>query len=192
MRLKRNGLSTVAGFAALAALGALLPARAAAAPAGKEQVQRGEYLVRITGCNDCHTPMKMGPKGPEPDMTRMLTGHDSGLKMPPAPALSSPPWGWAGSMTMTAFAGPWGVSYSPNLTPDDETGLGKWTEQMFLDALRTGKHMGRGRPILPPMPWQGIGTATDGDLKAIYAYLRSLKPVRNAVPSPIEPVLAEK
>ena len=134
----------------------------------------------------------MGPKGPEPDMTRLLSGHDSSLKMPPAPALSSPPWGWTGSMTMTAFSGPWGVSYSANLTPDDETGLGKWTEKTFIDALRTGKHLGKGRPILPPMPWQGIGTATDSDLKAIYAYLRSIKPLKNAVPDPIEPVQLQK
>ena len=95
-------------------------------------------------------------------------------------------------MTMTAFSGPWGVSYSANLTPDDETGLGKWTEKTFIDALRTGKHLGKGRPILPPMPWQGIGTATDSDLKAIYAYLRSIKPLKNAVPDPIEPVQLQK
>ena len=190
MRLKPNADPVL--LALLFTLGALLPVRAYAAPAGKDQVQRGEYLVRIAGCNDCHTPLKMGPKGPEPDMARLLSGHDSGLKMPPAPAPGSPPWGWAGSMTMTAFSGPWGVSFSPNLTPDDETGLGKWTEQTFVDALRTGKHLGKGRPILPPMPWQGIGTATDADLKAIYAYLRSIKPVKNAVPAPIEPALAEK
>jgi hypothetical protein len=99
-------------------------------------------------------------------------------------------WGVATTMDLTAWAGPWGVSFSKNLTPDKETGLGSWTEAIFIKALRTGKDMGEGRPILPPMPWEDIGKAKDGDLKDIFAYLQSLTPVKNAVHDPIPPAAA--
>jgi hypothetical protein len=176
----------------LRTLTCLLLAAATAAPlaAGapsKPLIKRGAYLTGIMGCHDCHTPMKMGPKGPEPDMSRMLSGHPEGLKMPPAPALQAP-WGWAGSLTMTAFAGPWGVSYVPNLTPDKATGvLADVSEKEFIAAMRTGRHLGKGRPILPPMPWQVIGGATDTDLKALYAYLKSIPAISNKVPEPLDP-----
>jgi hypothetical protein len=88
---------------------------------------------------------------------------------------------------MTSFVGPWGVSFTANLTPDKETGLGNWTEEMFMMALRTGRHEGKGRPILPPMPFQYVASLTDDDLKAVFAYLQSLPPVRNRVPAPIDP-----
>ena len=88
----------------------------------------------------------------------------------------------ATAATNTAFAGPWGISYTANLTPDQNTGLGIWTEEMFLKAIRTGRHMGVSREILPPMPWPAFRNATDEDLKSIYAYLRSIKPVANHVP----------
>jgi hypothetical protein len=159
----------------------------AAPPASKPDVQRGAYLVKIMGCNDCHTPAKMGPKGLEPDMARMLTGHPADLKMPPAPDLGKGPWVWAGAGTLTAFAGPWGVSYAINLTPDPETGIGKWTEKTFIEAVRSGRHLGKGRPILPPMPWPSLAAATDRDLRAIFAYLKSVPPAKNAVPEPVEP-----
>jgi hypothetical protein len=119
-------------------------------------------------------------------MTRMLSGHPEGVEMPPPPKLDAP-WVWAGAATNSAFAGPWGVSFAMNLTPDPETGLGKWTEQTFLDAIRTGRHEGRGRPILPPMPVAVYSNATDEDLKAIFAYLRTLPPIRNQVPQPVDP-----
>ncbi len=167
-------------------------AAAGPAPASKALLKRGAYLVGIMGCHDCHTPLKMGPKGPEPDMSRMLSGHPEGMKMPPPPALPPGPWGWAGSLTMTAFTGPWGVSYSANLTPDRATGLGDVGEQDFIQAMRTGRHLGKGRPILPPMPFQGIGTATDADLKAIFAYFRSIPAIRNKVPEPVDPADAPK
>ena len=93
----------------------------------------------------------------------------------------------AGAATNTAFAGPWGVSFTANLTPDKETGLGSWTEEMFIATMRTGRHQGKGRPILPPMPVKMIGKATDEDLKSIFAYLQSLAPVKNKVPAPIDP-----
>lgn len=160
----------------------------AAQPASSDpRVARGAYLVQAMGCHDCHTPWKMGPRGPEPDMSRALIGHPADLVMPPPPALPPGPWAWMGAITNTAFAGPWGVSFSANLTPDEETGLGKWTEEMFVQALRTGRHEGKGRPILLPMPWPMIGKLTDEDLQAIFAYLKSLAPVSNRVPQPIDP-----
>jgi len=159
---------------------------ASAAPAPATQptaaaVERGKYLVTILACNDCHTPFKLGANGPEPDMSRMLSGHPEFAKMPPAPA-SQGPWIWGGSATNTAFYGPWGVSFAMNLTPDVNTGMGIWTEEMFMKALRTGKHFGQSRPIMPPMPASAYGQMNDEDLKAVYAYLRSIPPVKNLVP----------
>jgi cytochrome c len=145
-------------------------------------IERGSYLVRTMGCNDCHTPWKMGPHGPEPDMSRALTGHPEEVGPLPPADHSKGPWIWSGAPTNTAFSGPWGVSYTANLTPDVNTGLGIWTEDMFIRAIRTGRHMGTSRPINPPMPWPMYRQATDADLKAIFAYLKSLKPVTNHVP----------
>jgi mono/diheme cytochrome c family protein len=148
--------------------------------------ERGKYLVTISACNDCHTPFKMGPKGPEPDMTKMLSGHPESLKLPPAP-VPKDPWIWGGAATNTAYYGPWGITYAPNLTPDQNTGMGIWTEDIFVKAMRTGKHFGTSRPIMPPMPWQSYSKMTDEDLKAIYAYLRSIPPIKNTVPDYIPP-----
>lgn len=172
-----------------AAAGAAKPAAASLAT-----VKRGEYLVKVAGCHDCHTPVKLGPNGPEPDMARALSGHPAEMVMPPAPKLAGP-WIGAVGATMTAWAGPWGVSFTANLTPDKETGTGAWTERNFMDTVRTGRHLGRGRPILPPMPWQNVASFTDEDLRAVFAYLQSLPPVKNRVPEPIlaaPPVAAQK
>jgi mono/diheme cytochrome c family protein len=168
----------------VAALLALTGARQAPRLANAQKVERGKYLVTIAGCNDCHTPLKMGPKGPEPDMTRMLSGHPSQLVMPQAPSHKGP-WMWTGAATNTAFAGPWGISYARNLTPDQVSGLGIWTEEMFIKTARTGRHMGVSRPILPPMPWQNLNAMTDDDLEAVFAYLRTIKPIRNEVPDAV-------
>ncbi len=149
--------------------------------------ERGRYLVTAIGCNDCHTPLKMTERGPEPDRTRMLSGHPSGLEMPRPPKLGNGPWASAGAATNTAFAGPWGVTFAANLTPDQNSGLGIWTEDMFVRALRTGRHMGTSRQIMPPMPWTAFKNLTDEDLKAIYAYLRTIPPVSNHVPDYLEP-----
>jgi mono/diheme cytochrome c family protein len=160
-------------------------------PSGKvAAVERGRYLVTAMGCNDCHTPWKMGPAGPEPDMTRALSGHPEEMVMPPAPDLGGGPWLWAGAATNTAFAGPWGMSFSANLTPDP-SGLGAWDEEIFIRAIRTGKHWGQSRPILPPMPWPMIRNLDDGDLGAVFAYLQSLPPVENHVPEPRPPAAAD-
>jgi len=162
--------------------------KADAAPAAA-QVARGQYLVTIAGCNDCHTPWKMGPQGPEPDMSRMLSGHPEAVKYTGQAAPPTGEWEHAFTFapTMTAFSGPWGVSFAANLTPDTNTGLGIWTEEMFIKALRTGKHFGTSRPILPPMPWPNFARMTDEDLKAVFAYLRTIKPITNHVPDPIPP-----
>jgi hypothetical protein len=145
-------------------------------------VDRGRYLVTTGACNDCHTPFHMTPSGPEPDMTRMLSGHPQDMELPPPPVPSGP-WLWAGTGTNTAFAGPWGISYAANLTPDEATGIGTWTEEWFMASLRTGKHWGRGRDIHPPMPWPWYAQMTDEDLKAIFAYLKTIPPIENAVPA---------
>jgi hypothetical protein len=129
----------------------------------------------------------MRPGGPEPDMTRALSGHPQDIVIK-TPASASGPWMGAFAPTLTAWSGPWGVSFSANLTPDPETGrLNDFTEEQFLQTLRTGRHQGRGRQILPPMPWPFIGKMTDDDLKAIFAYLRQVNPVKNKVPDPLPP-----
>jgi mono/diheme cytochrome c family protein len=148
-------------------------------------VERGQYLVKIGGCADCHTPKKMTDQGPVDDESLWLAGHPESVKLPP-PDLKEGPW-FAATAGMTAWTGPWGISYAANLTPDVNTGLGIWTEEMFIEAMRTGRHMGYGRPILPPMPWQNLAGASDEDLKAIYAYLRTIPEVRNEVPQPVPP-----
>ena len=148
---------------------------------------RGQYLMSTSACMDCHTPWKLGDKGPEPDTTRLYSGHPEQLKMPPAPTLPEGPWVMTAGATNTAWAGPWGVSFTANLTPDIETGLGRWSEADFIRTIRTGRHMGRGREVLPPMPIAVYNHFTDRDLKAIYAYLRTIPPIRNKVPDPVPP-----
>jgi len=169
-------LKTLAPIAALLVLAGTI-----AATNHTSRESRGKYLVSAVGCTDCHTPLKMGPAGPEPDTSRFLSGHPEQVgALPAAPARG--PWVWAGAATNTAYSGPWGISYAANLTPDQNTGLGIWTEEMFLRALRTGRHMGASRPIMPPMPWTALRTMSDDDLKSIYAYLRTVTPVVNHVP----------
>ncbi|HQR69611.1 MAG TPA: c-type cytochrome [Burkholderiaceae bacterium] len=190
--MKRIPLEYAILAVAVAATTAItLPARAQSAKAGEttaEKITRGKYLVTTSGCNDCHTPWIVGPKGPEPDMSRMLSGHPESAALPPAPAPQGP-WIVAASATNTAWAGPWGVSFTANLTPDAETGLGKWTQRNFSETIRTGRHMGRGRQILPPMPIPMYRNFTDADLEAIFSYLQSIPAVRNRVPEPLPPTM---
>lgn len=160
---------------------------AADAPDTAALVARGRYLVEAVGCHDCHTPMAMGPAGPEHDMARALSGHPEALVLPPSPVLADGPWLAVVSASMTAWSGPWGVSYTANLTPDEDTGLGLWTFENFRDTIRTGRHLGRGREILPPMPIAAFRNFSDQDLEAIYRYLRTIPPVRNRVPEPLPP-----
>jgi len=160
---------------------------AAPAQATGAQLERGRYLVTTSGCHDCHTPWKMGAQGPEPDMSRMLSGHPQEVVMPPAPRLPEGPWVGTMAATNTAWSGPWGTSFTANLTPDGETGLGRWTLENFREAIRTGRHMGRGRPILPPMPYPMYRHMTDEDLAAIFAYLQTIPAIQNRVPDPLPP-----
>ena len=158
---------------------------ATAAPA-MDPVARGKYLVNTGACNECHTPWAMTDHGPAPDLTKFLSGHPAGMVLPPPPKPQGP-WIWFGAGTNTAFAGPWGVTYSANLTPSS-SGLSAWNEEIFIKAMRTGKHMGTSRPIMPPMPWQAYAQLNDEDLKAMWAYLQTVPPIDNLVP---EAVLSE-
>ena len=153
-------------------------------------VKRGEYLVTIGGCNDCHSPKIMTPMGPEPDPKRLLSGHPA---EEPLPAITDKrmiaPGQWAlFSSGLTATVGPWGTSFAANLTPDD-TGTGNWTEAQFFKAIREGKSKGLDgtRPLLPPMPWFNFAKMSDEDLRSVFVYLKSLPPVKNAVPNPLPP-----
>lgn len=149
----------------------------------QELVARGKYLTTVAGCNDCHSPKVMTPHGPEPDTTRLLSGHPQYETL--SPVVKTSDWILFNN-SLTAFVGPWGISYAANLTPDD-TGIGNWKYEQFVTAIRKGKYKGleTGRPLLPPMPWQMYRNMTDDDLKAIFAYLRSLPPVNNLVPNHI-------
>ena len=154
-------------------------------------VKRGRYLVKTIGCGDCHTPKKFGPQGPVEDESLELSGHPEGSPLP-APPSPTGPWIVAGTADLTAWAGPWGISFAINLTPDENTGIGIWTEEMFVKAIKTGRHMGVSRQILPPMPIHSLQQLTDEDLRSIYAYLRTIKPISNRIPDPVPPTAPPK
>lgn len=151
-----------------------------------ELAARGKYLVTIAGCNDCHTPKRMGAKGPELIPELLLSGFQGKNAIPEFDKVKTQKGFAQMSPDMTAAAGPWGISFAANLTPHD-TGLGNWTFEQFKTAMTQGKYKGmaNGRPLLPPMPWFNYTEMKDEDLRAIFAYLKSLKPVDNLVPSPV-------
>ena len=168
---------------------AAAPAPAAAPVASAEsQIERGRLLILGGACHDCHTPKKIGPNGPEADMSLTLSGHPQSDVIT-APYKQKPGEKWTTHVNdhLTAWSGAWGVSFAANLTPDQNTGLGIWTEDMFVNALKQGKHMGKSRPILPPMPWNWYGQLPENDLKAMFAYLRSIPAIKNRVPVPLTP-----
>lgn len=147
-------------------------------------VKRGEYLVTTTGCDDCHSPKKMGPMGPELIPELRFSGHPENMPLPPVDT-SVVGKGWAlFAPGQTATVGPWGVSYAGNIT-SDPTGIGGWTEEQFMNCIRKGVFKGieGNRPLLPPMPWVVMKNMTDEDLKAIFYFLKTTKPVKNVVPS---------
>lgn len=149
-------------------------------------VQKGEYLVTIMGCNDCHTPKEMGPQGPEVITDLILSGYPATRPFEKVePELIKKGW-ILFNADLTAAAGPWGVSFAANLT-SDQTGIGNWTEENFKRALKEGKYKGLEgfRMLLPPMPWSNFTVISDEDVKAIFQYLKSTKPVNNIVPIPI-------
>lgn len=151
------------------------------------RLERGKYLVTIGGCHDCHSPKIMTEQGPVPDPSLLLSGHPGNIPLPPSDTATAKNWILFFPMG-TAAKGPWGTSFSANLTPD-VTGIGNWTEQQFFNAMRKGwyKGMEGTRMLLPLMPWQGYANLTDEDLRSIFAYLKSLPPVANVVPAPIPP-----
>lgn len=157
----------------------------------ESQEKWGEHLTRIAGCNDCHSPKKMTDHGPEIDWDRMLSGHPAGGPDPDVNRKEMESKGLVVTNDLTSWVGPWGVSYTANLTPDS-TGTLAWTEDQFIYAIRNGIYKGLqgGRPMLPPMPWQEYKNFTDGELKAIFAFLKSIKPIKNQVPPPKPPVSA--
>ena len=149
----------------------------------ESQVKWGEHLVALGGCNDCHTPKKMGPNGPEDDMSLMLSGHPA--QQPPASfdSKEAAKKGLVVTQTFTSWVGPWGITYAANLT-SDSTGIGMWTEAQFLKALKEKKWMGldNTRPLMPPMSMMSAGLMTEDELKAIFAYLKSTPPIKNVQP----------
>lgn len=153
----------------------------------KAQIDRGQYLVGIMGCRDCHSPKTMTAQGPAPDMTRDLSGHPASMPVGKINKDALNDWVLFNMMN-TAAVGPWGVSFSANLTPDP-TGIGNWSEEQFIIALTEGKSKGirTARPLLPPMPWQNYTGMKKEDIVTMFAYLKSIKPIQNAVPQPITP-----
>jgi len=158
-------------------------------PNQAELIKRGEYLVMVGGCNDCHTPKIFTEKGMDLDRTRLMSGHPENAPLPEIDPKALTPGNWVlMNDNLTAFIGPWGMTYSQNLTPH-ETGIKNWTLEVFTKALKTGMHMGaeRGRSIMPPMPWMNLTNMEEQDYKAIFIYLQSLPPINNHVPAPVSP-----
>lgn len=157
-----------------------------AAADSANKVDRGRYLVNTMGCDDCHSPKKFGPHGPEVDTNLRFGGFPAGRPLPSFDTGTAHQWVlFAGDLT--AAVGPWGTTFAANIS-SDPTGIGNWTEAQFIRCLREGKWKGlEGRPLLPPMPWQNFAKLTDRDLKAIYAFLKTTRPVNNSVPEPIPP-----
>jgi len=135
-------------------------AGATAASAQDAEIKRGQYLVTLGNCNDCHTPGHFFGK---PDKARILAGSEVGFEIPGL-----------------------GTFYGPNLTPDRETGLGNWSAEEIVKAIRKGERPD-GRILAPIMPWQAFANLTDADARAIAAFLKSLPPVKNKVPGPFGP-----
>jgi len=157
----------------------------AVAATAEDPVKRGEYLVTIMSCDDCHSPKRMGPQGPEIIPELRLSGFQSNTKLSPLDSNVTKS-GWVSFWAdLTTAVGPWGQSYTANIT-SDTTGIGTWTEAQFKKAFTEGKFMGLEgtRPLLPPMPWPQYRNIHDEDLKAIFAFLKSTKPVKNVVPAP--------
>lgn len=155
----------------------------------QDYVLEGKHLVLVGGCQDCHSPKTFVDGVMGFDETRYLAGHPEGSQLPPLELKSLEPGNWLTfAPDLTAFVGPWGISYARNLTPH-ETGIKGWSLEVFVKAMRTGMHMGveQGRPIMPPMPWQILSEMSDDELKAIYMYLMSIPPIDNHVPDPVSP-----
>jgi mono/diheme cytochrome c family protein len=154
----------------------------------------GQHIVTAAGCGDCHTPKSMSPAGPEQNMQLALSGHPANMPAPNVDRKQIESKGLAVTDDLTSWVGPWGISYAANITSDSTTGIGNWSEEQFITCLRKGKYMGleKARNLLPPMPWQSFRNMTDDELKAVFAYLKSTKPIHNIVPQAAPPLLARK
>ena len=152
------------------------------------QVKWGEHLVTVGACGDCHTPKKMTDHGPIDDSALLLSGHPAQMPIPPVNRVEMQTKGVAATQTLTAWVGPWGVSFTANLTPDS-TGIAAWKEEQFIYAIRNGVTKGivGSRPMLDPMPWRSFKFMSDDELKAIFAYLKTVKAINNVVPAPMPP-----
>ena len=177
-------LSSLVGCCVLIASWGEEPAAGSSGAENSDLVRRGEFLVTIGGCGDCHTPKVFTPTGPEPDPSRLLSGHPEGTRLPHVdPSRIGPDQWLLFNNQLTAAVGPWGVSFAANITSDEETGIGRWNAEAFMATMRTGKHWGVGPQLVPPMPWQNLAHLPDEDLRAIFAYLKSTRPIRNRVPA---------
>jgi len=148
-------------------------------------IKRGKYLVNAIGCDDCHSPKIFTDHGFEIDMEHRFGGHLANSRLGKANTSVMKDGYILFANDLTSAVGPWGQSYSANIS-SAETGIGNWSEEQFIRALREGKSKGlkEGRPLLPPMPWFVYKNMSDLDLKAIFAYLKTSKPVENRVPGP--------
>jgi hypothetical protein len=149
------------------------PQPVATSPAG-----RGAQLVMLGGCHDCHTPKLQNG---QLDLARALSGQPQNAALPPDVV-----GGVSTNMMLTSWRGPWGVTLARNLTPDKETGIGDWTLADFKKAIRTGVNK-KGEVLMPPMPIPNLQNLPELDIEAIWAYLRTLKPIRNVVGHPVPP-----
>lgn len=146
------------------------------------QSEWGKHLATTLGCGDCHTPKRMTDHGPADDSSLMFSGYSGKL---PSLVLSAEQRskGVAATFDNTGWIGPWGNSYAANIT-SDSTGIGNWSEEQFITCIRQGLYKGikDSRPIMPPMPINSFRNLTDDELKALFAFLKSVKPVHNVVP----------
>lgn len=152
------------------------------------RVARGQYLVTTIGCDDCHSPKRMGAHGPELVPELRFSGFQKDGKLPPVDGKTLQNGWMLFAPDLTAAVGPWGISYASNIT-SDQTGIGNWKEENFFRAMREGKSKGLAgsRDLLPPMPWANFRNLSDEDLRSIFAYLKTTRPVNNVVPQPVPP-----
>lgn len=153
-----------------------------------QMVARGAYLVSILGCDDCHSPKRMGAHGPELIPELRLSGFPHDGQSPPLNT-GEVKKGWVLFLPdLTSSVGPWGRTFAANLT-SDATGIGNWSYENFVNAIRKGKYRGldQGRDMLPPMPWLNYRNMNEEDLQSVFAYLKTVAPVKNIVPDAIPP-----
>ncbi len=153
-------------------------------------IERGKRLVELGGCSYCHTPKINTTLGYKPDKDRFLSGYPEDKPLPELPYAEI----IAGEMEKsfyttdaTVWVGRWGVSFAANLTPDPETGIGAMSEEDFIEIFRKKEHFSQENPLITPMPVNVYSQLTFFELRSIYIYLQTLKPISNEVPARIPP-----